>query len=1145
MKKVLSVLLVMTMLIAVLPTNVFHLHAHAAGTVNDLAYTVENGEAIILKCQKLDPGDVVIPSTLEGSPVTTIEEGAFLNCIGLTSVTIPNSVTTIRASAFSGCTGLTKVTMTDGLEVIGDQAFYACESLTSVAIPSSVTSIDNDTFGECLLLESITVDEDNTAYCSVDGVLLNKGKTQLLFYPDGKTESAYTIPDGVTAIPGQFFSGNTKLTSVVIPNSVNTIGIRAFIRCSNLESVRLGNGVTSIDGAAFYGCDKLATVYYSGDEETQAAITIGTNNEPLQNATWLYVIDDSNVGSGEETVPNELVYTITDGEVTITDCDTAATGVLKIPAKIEGYPVTSIGKYAFYGCTSLTGITIPDSVTSIGGDAFFGCSSLTSITIPDSVMSIGSSAFYDTAFYNNSANWKDNALYIGNHLIEVQAEISGAYAIKENTKTIAGGAFEGCSALTTVTIPDSVTSIGTSTFEGCSALTTATIPNSVTSIGDAAFLFCESLNSITIPNSVTSIGELTFCYCSSLTDILIPATVTTVEDSAFYSANLKNVWYGGSAEERALMTIGANNENLAAATWTYNICEIDGTEHYEHYYDYACDPDCAYCSYTRVVEHIYDDVCDAECNECLDMRDPPHYFVADCVSYCEGCGQEREPVAPHAYDDACDEYCNNCWAYREAPHDYEHACDDVCDTCGQMRYTSHVYTGNYDIACDACGEVVLSYLTYTVTNGEVTITDCNTKASGPLTIPSVIDTYPVTAIADKAFYDCASLTEIVIPDSVTSLGTSVFRGCSAMTSVTLPNGITTVGEWMFGNCDSLVEVTIPHGVTTLGIYTFYDCDNLKSVTIPSTVKSIGTWAFFHCDSLESITIPYGVTTIEEYLFEYCVSLKSVSIPSTVTSIGTYAFSDCNSLESITIPNSVKTIGKNAFLACYELTSVTIPSSVTSIGDMAFAICNNLERIDVDPNNTAYCSVDGVLYTKDMTTLLCVPMNAPYTEYRVPDSVTSIAYGGFNRCANLKKVTIPKSVTSVGKLAFYGCTALTDVCYIGTEADRQAMTIEGNNDPLTKATWQYDICGGEHTWDEGKVTTEATATTTGVLTYTCTGCGETKTEVIPQTLRFQTASLTLESSVQVNFLVQKAVFDAYGYTDAYAVFEIEERTGNVK
>ena len=276
----------------------------------------------------------------------------------------------------------------------------------------------------------------------------------------------------VTSIGGSAFEGCSSLTSINIPDGVTSIGDWTFNGCSSLTSINIPDGVTKIGEYAFSGCSSLSSI----------------------------------------NIPNG---------------------------------VTKIGDEAFYDCRSLTSINIPDGVTSIGYSAFYGCSSLTSITIPDGVTSIGDGAFsgctsltktnytgtidkwteiYFVSGDSNPTNYSRN-LYINNQLV-TKANLTTA------TK-ISNYAFKGCTSLTSINIPDGVTSFGGWTFYGCSSLTGITIPNGVTNIGDSAFYGCTSLTSINIPDGVTSIGYDVFRDCTNLTSINIPDGVTSIGEYAF------------------------------------------------------------------------------------------------------------------------------------------------------------------------------------------------------------------------------------------------------------------------------------------------------------------------------------------------------------------------------------------------------------------------------------------------------------------------------------------------------------------------------------------------------------------------------------------------------------------------------------
>ena len=303
--------------------------------------------------------------------------------------------------------------------------------------------------------------------------------------------------------------------------------------------------------------------------------------------------------------------------------------------------------------------------------------------------------------------------------------------------------------------------------------------------------------------------------------------------------------------------------------------------------------------------------------------------------------------------------------------------------------------------------------------GESAFRNCTSLTS--IKIPN-----SVTSIGKYAFYGCASLTSITIPDGITSIGDSVFDNCSSLTSITIPNSVTSIGSGTFSDCTGLTSVTIPNSVTSIGGSAFNNCSSLTSITIPNSVTEIGDRAFSDCTSLTIITIPNGVTSIGGFAFYGCTTLKSITIQNGVMSIGYWAFSDCSSLTSITIPGSVASIDGYAFSGCTSLKSITIPNGVTSIGNGAFSDCSSLTTIDVASGNENYTLVNGVLFNKDKTELICYPAGKTDKNYTIPDSVTSISFSAFSGCLSLTSIMIPDGVPSISTGAFNGCTSLTSI-----------------------------------------------------------------------------------------------------------------------
>ena len=522
--------------------------------------------------------------------------------------------------------------------------------------------------------------------------------------------------------------------------------------------------------------------------------------------------------------------------------------------------VTSIGDYAFLGCSALTSIEIPEGVTSIGWDAFSGCSSLTSTNIPASVTSIGSSAFSGCSSLTSITVAEGNTVYhsAGNCLIETASKtlIAGCknsiIPTDGSVTSIGDEAFSYCSSLTSIEIPASVTSIGSSAFSGCSKLKSIEIPEGVTSIGEVAFYDCSSLTSITVAEgntvyhsagnciietaskmliagcknsviptdgSVTSIGDYAFYNCRSLTSIEIPDGVTSIGDKAFDGCS-------------SLTSIEIPASVTSIGDWAFRRCS-----------------------------------------------------VLEVIIFK---GAEEE------------------WNAIEKGENWDY---DTGDYVIVFRPNTELeFTSNGDGTCYVSGI------------GTCTDTD--------IIIPSVSPAGDiVTSIGGWAFNGCSSLTSIEIPASVTSIGVQTFSECSALASVTFAEDsqLTRIGDSAFENCDALTSIVLPESLKRIGKGAFA-CRNLQYNEY-NKILYLGSasnpyFVAIDCTS-KSTTLHEETVFITEFVFggyNY-YWFDSMIIPENVISIGDYAFCDCSYLTRVEIPNSVEFIGYNAFEDCSALNEI--------------------------------------------------------------------------------------------------------------------------------------------------------------------------------------------------------------------------------
>ena len=783
----------------------------------NISYTIEDGcEKIaeyafnfsMSRNQTLE--EVVMPDSVE-----EIGQYAFKYQKALKSVRLSNGIRFIGEGAFSYCdlmsevailntsgesitigekafeySGLEKITMSDNVVVIGGGAFRSCSNLTSVTIPNGIINIGNDTFYGCRSLNSVS------------------------------------FPDSVVMIGERAFYYCPELTAITIPNSVTSIGAQAFARCAALKIINISDKITKIFRSAFNGCGQIEEIHI---DKLSAWCTIDfedSYSNPLYYGAALYV----------------------DGEI-VTD--------FEVP---EG--ITSIGKYAFYKYGQLAHITIPKGVTNIGEYAFYECSSLESIYIPSSVVDIAENAFGICGELESIIVEKGNTRYSsdGNCLVDIVNKTlmlgCNNSVIPDNGSitTIADRAFNKCSRLESIIIPEGVVNIGEYAFKGCSSLTSIIIPDSLESIpasvfddysiiaqiengisylgkwvvdcetlltqvvlrddtvGIAAYAFqdCELLTNVKIPDSVTSIGDYAFRGCSSLISISIPDSVTSIGSYAFSDCDsLSSIAIPNSVINMDYALGGCS----AKIIWGDNVQFSNIEKQFRGY-------------------------------------------------------ESNEIIVPNSV------------------------------------------TSIGDYAFSDCSSLTSIVIPDSVTSiGRAAFSGCSSLTS--ITIPD-----SVTSIGSSAFSGCSSLTSITIPDSVTSIGGSAFSRCSSLTSITIPDSVTSIGGSAFSRCSSLTSIVIPDSVTSIGDYAFSSCKSLKSVTIQARAVSIGNYAFSGCDSLESATLN-GVICIGDSAFSECGNLSKVRLSRGLKSIGKEAFLLCSKLTSITIPISVINIGAEAFKVYFQ------------------------------------------------------------------------------------------------------------------------------------------------------------------------------------------------------------------------------------
>ena len=907
--------------------NSVRFEAASTGTVDLGAVTI--GTSAFEGCTNIN--DLYFASTAN---IEEIGDYAFKGCSRISSVKIPATTANIGDRAFAGCNGVQSVTFAEGgVDIVfGEFVFSGCAQLTSINIPATVTVFDGSVFEGCKNITEIIVAEDNPALTAENGILYDKAKTEIMYYPRAKTLDFADLPSTLTKIGAAAFQSNHKIVSLIIPASITEIGANAFDGCIYLNDVTFETTAPMIIGDyAFANCPELND------------ITLPVQLTEIGN----YAFYQSGLGK----TADENVF-----------------GTVEIPGT-----VTSIGDYAF-AYTMIGSVDIPTSVEAIGEAAFYMCKNLTTVTVADG----------------------DKALVIGSAEDEV-------------------GVFEG-TALTTANLASRTQVIGVKAFYNVKTLVTVNIPDNskLTTIGEYAF-YNTKPTAITLPEGLVSIGAKAFRY-STLASVTIPSTVTDIGEYAF-------------ANMTALTSLVFADADTADTPLSIN--------------DYAFYANSSLTEITlpKRLERIYDTVT-------MGSGVPMTSFY----TVFAGCSKlENIFVA-----DDCVQFSDVQGVFYE---------NDEFGNPAILIYCPKGKTGEVSIPATvilvANGSFVDTKVERIVFeemanwNGESTL-----RIGSAMTAENGDEPYGVFGSSSTGYYsNNQTLKEVVFPAHLAAVGSFAFQNIGDYYSdkvlkitFNLEAGPVEFGERAIYSNRGLTELHLPKMAST-GWGSFSGNSYVRTVSFApgSTMEKLEEWTFTNCGVYYVYNIPASVKIIGDHAFSTS-PLKEITWEegSQIQTIGDSVFSNAQ-ITSFVFPETLEILGSNALGS--KLTEVTlnsiIKSTITPNGASIFTGTTSIEKVIVPETNPYMVVVDGAVYSVDMSILMYVPSKLPMgdkTAFEMDNRVTAIEASAFESFsypvvlhegileiadrafyrAQLEEITIPASVTALGEYAFYYMPNLTTV-----------------------------------------------------------------------------------------------------------------------
>ena len=756
-----------------------------------------------------------------GEGVSAVRTTAFANCTSLETLVLPDSVVYIRDNAFNGCTSLTNVTIGKGVRTIEREAFSGCTKIKTVyfnaegcnvmsyenggtyvsvfaasnhldtlVVGNSARYIPEYAFYNCDNLVNVTMGEQvarigQYAFANCSSISRIAIPDKVLSIENNAFEncsslSDLTIGNAVDEIKEYAFSNCESITKLLIPDSVRLIDAQAFMGCAKLERMMIGRGVAIIGEFAFAGCSELKTIYYhAGATE------------------WAILYEDYIVGvEGNANLMNATVHLFSQENPYENGFIDGNYWHYNELGEIETWPTEGLlyalnpdgQSYYVKGVIRLDGTTVEilssyngRPVTVIGAQAFNNNKILESVVIPESIEKID-----DYAFGGCSALTSISPL--------------------RGVVTIGSHAFDGCSNLSSIDLGSKLEEIGSYAFNGCKLLQTIPLPEGLLRIEERAFNGCEALTRIDVPSTVTFLGLRLFVDCVNF------ANITVASGNAYYRSS------GDCLIEISskMIIAGTNNSVIPEDP------EVTSIREYAFYKRIGLKSITIPGNITDVNSYAF--------------------------SYCSGLKEVTIKQGVSKIGTNVFEFCTALTSvtFPDSVGSITNGVFSGCSELQSVHFGSGVSLIHYTafLNCPKLEEITISANnpTYKCVNNCIIRKSDGTLILG-LKGSEIPNDGSVKAIGEYAFYNCAGLESITIPDSVTTLGNYSFYNCSSLLSITIPGSVTTFGNRVFYGCTKITTVVIGEGVTAIGEYAFYNCIALSSVTIAKSVKNIGNYAF--------------------------------------------------------------------------------------------------------------------------------------------------------------------------------------------------------------------------------------------------------------------------------------------------------------